>query len=206
MMKKYLAFSAIAALSGCAQMAAQQHAQQSQAAHERAVSICQAVYDSEAYTPLRGQVPNNALHPTVAQLGDSRKATPEQAVVIRRIDEISKPCLDSIGAYLNAYAPAAAPYHLTMQTDMRALWARLMNGELTFGQFNQARAGVAADAMEKAQYAESQRISQQQKLSLQQQQLHLQQQQYWNSLRQQIPQSSTVNCHTFGSFTNCTRY
>lgn len=205
-MKKYLIVVAVAALSGCAPLISQQRAQQAQLAHDGAVGICQAVYDSDAYAPIRAQVPNNALHPTVAHLGDNRKATPEQVRVIAHIDEISKPCRDSVAAYMNAYAPAAAPYNLAMQTDINALWARLMNGEITFGQFNQARADVAAAAMEKAQYAEAQRVSQQQQLSLQQQQFFLQQQQYWNSLRQQVPQPATVNCHTMGGFTNCTRY
>lgn len=204
-MRKVLLILMAFSLAGCAHQEAERWRQQAQMEEAAAKAVCDSTEARPELDPLREQVAFDASKATVAQLADSRKPTADQKAVIMQIDEISKPCEDAVSAYFTTYSPVVAPVHAELGQAMKQTWAKLLAGEMTFGQFNSERASMSAAARSKAQSLMSSQAAYQAQMQMQQQQLNLQRAQYINSLQQTITPKRT-NCYRYGNNVQCTQY
>jgi len=200
-MRKLIIIFGVVGLTGCAQQLTLQQKQEAEMAAASAKAICKEALENPDLDPIRNQVAFDATKATVAQLADARRATANQKAVIARIDEYNKPCEDATIAYFSTYAPAAAPLHAELNQNLKLVWAKLLTGEITFGQFNSERAKLTADARTKLTELAAAAESQAQQFRLQQQQLGIQNMQLWNSMRPR-----TANCYRVGNSVSCTQW
>lgn len=196
-MRKLFLLISVLALSGCAHV----YRQQAQEAEMRARAICESVTASPEVAALLENVPADPSMASVAQLADKGKPTSQQKAIIAKIDQYNAPCTAANTAYLSQYAPAAAPIVLKANQDIKLLWAKLLNDELSFGEFNAERAKIAAAAFAEAQAAESTRVANSRQLQAQEYQNYLQMQQNINAFK-----PKRTNCYTYGNNVQCTHY
>lgn len=171
------------------------------AEQQQTKAICAMNDGRPELIPLRGIVPSNAQEATIQQLADKNKPNAEQRAVIARMDEYQAPCQAAVMDYLQRRAPAGAPIYVQMNQGMKLLWAKLLSGEMTFGQFNSDRAQLASSSGARAEEAESSRIAQAQQLQAQRYQNYLQMQQNMNAFK-----PKTTNCYGYGNNVQCTQY
>jgi len=192
---------AVLTLTGCAQQIAMQQQQEAEMAAASAKSVCESVPERPELAILKEQVVFDYTKATVAQLADNRKPTAAQKAVIANIDQYNKPCEDAAIALYSKYTPRALPIYMETSQSVKMLWARLLNGDMTFGQFNTEKVKLASTAQARATQLHANLQAEAQQLQLQQQQLGIQNMQLWNSMRPR-----TANCYRVGNSVSCTQW
>jgi hypothetical protein len=129
-------------------------------------------------------------------------------------------CMAHGESFRQSYAPPAYRATLTSNvTRVHDLTAKLYAAEITYGEFNRARAGNAATAQEQlanvAQQEREQNAREEDRRrvaagmalqNIQNQQLILQQQQHQQQLILQQSRPTNTNCSRIGNQVNCTTY
>ncbi|MBR2813371.1 MAG: hypothetical protein IKE60_01875 [Reyranella sp.] len=96
------------------------------------------------FSSLRGKVPLNSIEgttpPTVRQIDDNSKPTPEQREALLTLDETWAPCRQAQIQYESRHYPAdIVGLDRELQLAVTNLRRLLINGAISFGQFNNNR-------------------------------------------------------------------
>lgn len=221
--KTWLSVLAVSlALSGCAQYQQQQAALQYQqnmaSAKDNMDRVCKEAYNRPEMDVVRDQVPADPRKATVQQLSDKRLPTKAQREVVANFESLAAVCIQATANYVHAYAPYASQALDEDHQRTKLLLAKMYDGHMTFGQFNQERAKINADFVKEAYAAQSQYRSQQQQLAIQQQQLNIQREQAAIAAQQAyhpyvakpyvMPTitPTTTNCYRTGYSVTCHSY
>jgi hypothetical protein len=96
------------------------------------------------FASLRGKVPlsttEGTTSPTVRQLDDNSKPTPEQREALLTLDEVWAPCRQAIAQYESRhFPPDIVGLDREQQLAVTNLRRLLINGAISFGQYNNNR-------------------------------------------------------------------
>lgn len=226
-MKKGLlaAIPTVIVLSGCAQYEQQQAAfqyQQNMIESQGVVTrVCRDAYNRPEMNPVRAQIPADPSKATVEQLSDTRLPTSLQRQVFANFERWGAVCIQATANYVHEYAPYATQALDEDNQKSKLLLAKMYDGHMTFGEFNQKRAEIHSAFVKEAYAAQNQYRSQQQQVAIQQQQLQAQRAEAAaaliraeNSYRPPqtymlpipVPRTTTTNCQRWGNSINCTSY
>lgn len=216
-MVKHLGFVALLALllTACA-TAAQMQYMNLETSMKATSSSMQACLDnvkfSSDYSPIRENIPDDPVTPTMEQMNDTSKATATQAKALKTTFPQIQKCRQDFLQQLNSYAPSLSPALIESWQEGDKLKLALINRKITWGHYVLSNKDVVIAAMQKmdtewrnlatrfdqAHYAE---IQQRQRAAAAMQQYN-QNQQIINNMNR----PRTTNCYGAYNSVNCTTY
>lgn len=227
-MKTAIILAALALLAGCDTMPQQQvqQAPRPTAADDPSVTCARRAAVMPQFAPLSEKIAINmrADQVSLEMLADRARPTDQEKALLSAWQQQRVACFDVGVSFRAAYAPPRYVAWLSSSHNgTSGLVARLYGGDMTYGEFNRARASLAADteatrlemqqreretqAAAAAQDDANRRAAAGMMLqNMQNQQLLQQQLQQQQMQQMQQNRPSTTNCQRFGNQVNCTTY
>lgn len=165
------------------------------AADDPTFACLRGLQEQQKYQHLYTKIAKSAEAATLEQLASKEVATEEEKVMLSSWAQDRRICHQEGQGYRAAYAP---PGYVTvfdnLQMGLISLTARLYAGEITFGQFNQARINLAAETdrgMDRVRQEQMQALDRQAQINL------IGQQQIIESMRRAfvpVPMQPSTSC------------
>lgn len=176
-------------LAGCATEPAKT------AADDPTFACLYALQEQQKYQHLYTKIAKSADAATIEQLASKELASEEEKVMLSNWAQDRRICHQEGRDYRAAYAPPGyVAVFDNLQSGLISLTAKLYAGEITYGQFNQARVRLASETnrdMDRVQQAHMQALQQQAQINM------IGQQQIMESTRRAflpVPMQPSTSC------------